>query len=142
MSFNEADSLSKQLNAGRLPVPLEILYDQTVSPILGAGFIDMSVKAGVIGIIIGTLAGIFVALNITSIVPWIESLLGFQIMPSDVYYISQIPSELRWRDVIWIDIAAACGWGRSGGGEYVPQRRDSGELLTQKSAVLSAAFFG
>jgi preprotein translocase subunit SecD len=52
LSFNEADSLSKQLNAGRLPVPLEILYDQTVSPILGAGFIDMSIMAGAIGIII------------------------------------------------------------------------------------------
>jgi len=33
-------------------VPLEILYDQTVSPILGASFIDMSVKAGIIGVII------------------------------------------------------------------------------------------
>ncbi|MFC2017025.1 protein translocase subunit SecD [Chloroflexota bacterium] len=52
LSYNEADSLSQQLNAGRLPVPLEILYDQTVSPILGADFVDMSVKAGVIGIIL------------------------------------------------------------------------------------------
>ena len=52
LSYNEADSLSKQLNAGRLPVPLEILYDQTVSPILGADFIDMSIKAGIIGIIL------------------------------------------------------------------------------------------
>ncbi len=52
LSYNDADSLSKQLNAGRLPVPLEILYDQTVSPILGADFIDMSIKAGVIGIIL------------------------------------------------------------------------------------------
>jgi preprotein translocase subunit SecD len=52
LSFQEADSLSKQLNAGRLPVPLEIIYDQTVSPILGADFIDRSVKAGIIGIIL------------------------------------------------------------------------------------------
>ncbi len=52
LSLNEASGLSIQLNAGRLPVPLEILYDQTVSPILGASFIDMSVKAGIIGIII------------------------------------------------------------------------------------------
>ena len=52
LSLNEASSLSIQLNAGRLPVSLEILYDQTVSPILGAGFVDMSVKAGIIGIII------------------------------------------------------------------------------------------
>jgi len=52
LSYNEADSLSKQLNAGRLPVPLEIVYDQTVSPILGADFIDMSAKAGLIGVIL------------------------------------------------------------------------------------------
>jgi len=52
LSLNEASGLSIQLNAGRLPVPLEILYDQTVSPILGARFIDMSVKAGIIGIIL------------------------------------------------------------------------------------------
>ena len=52
LSLNEVTSLSVQLNAGRLPVPLKILYDQTVSPILGAGFVDRSVKAGIIGIII------------------------------------------------------------------------------------------
>ncbi len=52
LSLNEATRLSKQLNAGRLPVPLEIIYDQTVSPILGADFIDMSLKAGLIGIVL------------------------------------------------------------------------------------------
>ena len=52
LSRIDADTLSKQLNAGRLPVSLEIIYDQTVSPILGADFIDMSVKAGIIGIIL------------------------------------------------------------------------------------------
>jgi hypothetical protein len=34
-----------------------------------------------------------------------------------------------------VDIASACGYGQSGGGDYVPQRRDSGELLARKSAV-------
>jgi len=50
LSFADATRLSAQLNAGRLPVPLEIIYDQTVSPILGADFVDMSVRAGLIGI--------------------------------------------------------------------------------------------
>ena len=36
---------------------------------------------------------------------------------------------------VGLDIAAACGWGQSGGGDYVPQRRDSGELWANKSAV-------
>ncbi len=52
LSYNETTSLSQQLNAGRLPVPLEIIYDQTVSPILGSDFVDRSVRAGLIGIMI------------------------------------------------------------------------------------------
>ena len=52
LSYNDAVSLSNQLNAGRLPVPLKIIYDQTVSPILGSDFVDMSVKAGLIGIVV------------------------------------------------------------------------------------------
>ncbi|MFC2072752.1 protein translocase subunit SecD, partial [Chloroflexota bacterium] len=52
LSLNDATTLSQQLNYGRLPVPLEIIYDQTVSPILGSDFVDMSVKAGLIGIMI------------------------------------------------------------------------------------------
>jgi len=36
---------------------------------------------------------------------------------------------------VWTDIAAACGVGQSGGGDYVPQRRDSNGFLAQKTAV-------
>jgi len=52
LSLNEAQELSQLLNAGRIPLPLTPIYDQTVSPILGAGFIDMSIKAGIIGILL------------------------------------------------------------------------------------------
>ncbi len=52
LSLNEAQEMSLLLNAGRIPLPLTPIYDQTVSPILGADFIDMSVKAGIIGIIL------------------------------------------------------------------------------------------
>jgi len=36
---------------------------------------------------------------------------------------------------VWTDMAAACGWGQSGGGDYVPQPRDSSGFLARKSAV-------
>ncbi len=52
LSWNEATELSSQLNAGRLPVPLEIIYEQTVSPVLGADFVNLSIKAGLIGIVL------------------------------------------------------------------------------------------
>ncbi len=52
LSRSEATDLSKQLNAGRLPVPLETMYELTVDPALGAGFIALGSKAGLIGIIL------------------------------------------------------------------------------------------
>ncbi|WP_411814502.1 protein translocase subunit SecD [Dehalococcoides mccartyi] len=52
LSYNEAEMLSNQLNAGRLPVPLEPIYEQTVSPTLGQNFVDLAVKAGLVGIIL------------------------------------------------------------------------------------------
>jgi preprotein translocase subunit SecD len=51
LSLKEAQTLSRQLNAGRLPVPLTIIYEQSVTPILGADFVAMSLKAGIIGLI-------------------------------------------------------------------------------------------
>jgi preprotein translocase subunit SecD len=52
LSLQEATDLSKQLNAGRLPVSLEIVYEETVSPTLGADFVNLSVEAGLIGILL------------------------------------------------------------------------------------------
>ena len=52
LSLKEATALSKQLNAGRLPVPLELVYEQNVSPVAGADFVSLSLKAGLIGIIL------------------------------------------------------------------------------------------
>jgi len=50
LSLNDATLLSQQLNFGRLPVALEIIEDEEVSPILGSRFVDMSLMAGLIGI--------------------------------------------------------------------------------------------
>ena len=58
------------------------------------------------GVVIGVVLGIIVAINVPVIVPFLENLLGFQIMPGDVYYVTQIPSELEWVDVTIIAISA------------------------------------
>lgn len=50
LSMTEATELSKQLNAGRLPVPLTNVGEMTVKPKLGEDFVDLSVRAGAIGI--------------------------------------------------------------------------------------------
>lgn len=51
LSLKEATTLSRQLNAGRLPVPLEVIREQTISPILGSDFVARSVKGGLIGVL-------------------------------------------------------------------------------------------
>jgi len=52
LSSTDAFRLSELLNAGRIPLPLTPIYEQTVTPTLGEDFIDMSLKAGIIGIIL------------------------------------------------------------------------------------------
>ncbi|NIL92997.1 MAG: lipoprotein-releasing ABC transporter permease subunit [Woeseiaceae bacterium] len=58
------------------------------------------------GVVIGVLLGVVVAINVPVIVPVIEQWFGFQIMPGDVYYVTQIPSELETADVVTIAGAA------------------------------------
>ena len=39
------------------------------------------------------------AQNIETVVPAIESLFHVKFLAPDVYYISELPSDMRWRDV-------------------------------------------
>jgi lipoprotein-releasing system permease protein len=57
---------------------------------------------GVLGTILGVVGGVALALNVETVVPWIESLLGLQFMPKDVYLIPDLPSEVHPDDVIAI----------------------------------------
>ena len=44
--------------------------------------------------------------DVPTLVPWLEQTLGFQIMPGDVYYVTDIPSEIELFDIAAIGIAA------------------------------------
>jgi lipoprotein-releasing system permease protein len=64
-------------------------------------FIIQGVVIGIFGTALGVAGGVGLALNVETIVPAIEKLFHVQFMSADVYYISEVPSELHWRDV-WI----------------------------------------
>jgi lipoprotein-releasing system permease protein len=55
---------------------------------------------GVVGIILGTLLGIVFALTVTDVIAWVEQILGIQFLNANVYFISYLPSELLWSDVL------------------------------------------
>ena len=61
---------------------------------------------GWFGVIIGVVSGVLLAINVPTVVPFLESLLGFQIMPGDVYYVTAIPSVLKIKHVTIIAVAA------------------------------------
>ena len=61
---------------------------------------------GVVGTLLGTALGLVLAFNVHVIVPWLEHTFGFQIMPGDVYYVTQLPSEVHLFDVIAIPAIA------------------------------------
>ena len=44
--------------------------------------------------------------GLNTIVPFLEHTFGFQFMDADVYYITAIPSEVRWSNVLVIALAA------------------------------------
>lgn len=79
---------------------IAILRTLGISPgsIMGI-FMVQGAIIGVIGTLLGLVGGVALALNVDTIVPAIEGLFGVQFLPADVYYISDLPSELRWDDV-------------------------------------------
>jgi lipoprotein-releasing system permease protein len=69
-------------------------------------FIVQGTAIGAIGTIGGLALGLVLAFNVETIVPWLETTFNFQIMPGDVYYVTEIPSEVRWLDVTIIPVLA------------------------------------
>lgn len=62
-------------------------------------FMIQGALVGFTGLALGVVGGVALALNIDVVVPFIERMLGTQFLDKQVYYISQVPSELRWGDV-------------------------------------------
>jgi lipoprotein-releasing system permease protein len=65
-------------------------------------FVIQGSLIGTVGTLIGAVTGVLTALNIETIVPAIEHAFNVQFLAKDVYYISDLPSQLDWQDVITI----------------------------------------
>lgn len=69
-------------------------------------FMFQGAIVGLIGTALGLVGGVLLALNVTDIIAYIEELFKVQFLSSDVYYISFLPSELQWPDVVKICIVS------------------------------------
>jgi lipoprotein-releasing system permease protein len=69
-------------------------------------FIVQGALVGMLGTLVGVVGGILLALNIETVVPFIEHLFGIQFLDKSVYYISELPSDLQRGDITLIALIA------------------------------------
>lgn len=76
---------------------------------LGAGpstvakvFITQGLLIGWIGVSAGVLLGVWIARNVGPILQWLNDVFGVQLFDADVYYFTQVPSELHRMDVLLV----------------------------------------
>ncbi|AZZ91639.1 lipoprotein-releasing ABC transporter permease subunit [Hahella sp. KA22] len=65
-------------------------------------FMVQGLFIGVVGTALGVLLGCLLAVNISDMIAWFEKVAGIQLLSSDVYFISYLPSDLQWGDVALI----------------------------------------
>ena len=67
-------------------------------------FMVQGAVIGVLGTLLGVVGGVLLALNVETVVPALETALGFKFLAKDVYLIPDLPSEVQLDDVIGVAI--------------------------------------
>ncbi len=67
-------------------------------------FVYQGLIVGVIGTALGCAAGLAVALNLQRVSQFVEKMFHFKFLPGDVYYLSELPSQVNYGDVVIIVI--------------------------------------
>jgi lipoprotein-releasing system permease protein len=100
-AFNIVSTLVMAVTDKRADIAIMRTFGATPRSIMGI-FMVQGALIGIIGTIIGAVVGVIIALNIGTIIPFIEHLFHVQFLAKDVYYISDLPSKLELNDVITI----------------------------------------
>ena len=69
-------------------------------------FVVQGTVIGIAGTLAGVAGGVALATHVETLVPAIESLFDVQFLSPQIYYISAVPSEMRWSDVTRVGIVA------------------------------------
>lgn len=67
-------------------------------------FVYQGIIVGIIGTFTGSAAGLAVALNLQRVSSFVEKMFHFKFLPGDVYYLSELPSQVNYGDVLVIII--------------------------------------
>ncbi|GHE22553.1 lipoprotein-releasing ABC transporter permease subunit [Halomonas urumqiensis] len=104
-AFNIVSTLVMVVTDKHADIAILRTIGATPGSIMGI-FIVQGLAIGVIGILVGVGLGVLLALTISDLIGWVESVFGIQFLDAGVYFISNLPSRLSWIDVRDIVIAA------------------------------------
>ncbi|WP_456297158.1 lipoprotein-releasing ABC transporter permease subunit LolE [Vibrio sp. AK197] len=65
-------------------------------------FVWQGVFSGVLGSCFGSIAGVLIALNLTSLIKGLENLIGHHFLSGDIYFVDFLPSQVVTSDVIMV----------------------------------------
>lgn len=100
-AFNIVSTLVMAVTDKRADIAIMRTLGASPSSILCI-FIVQGALIGLVGTLLGAVFGVLIALNISIIIPFIESLFHVQFLSKEVYAISELPSDLIWADVLVI----------------------------------------
>lgn len=69
-------------------------------------FMTQGLVIGWLGVALGLIVGLGIALHIDTLVPFLEQTFHFQIFDADVYDMPTIPSDVRWPNIVAISVSA------------------------------------
>ena len=102
-AFNLVSTLVMTVTDKRADIAILRTLGASPRSIMGI-FVVQGAASGVIGTLGGVLFGLLVAVNIGTLVPALERLLGMAFLPGSIYLISRMPSDPRLSDVLPIGL--------------------------------------
>jgi lipoprotein-releasing system permease protein len=104
-AFNLVSTLVMTVNEKQADIA--ILRTMGASPgLIQRIFLVQGLAIGLLGSLAGVGLGLLIALNIDVIVPAIETIFQVRFLPRDVYFISELPSDVRFSDVMTVGLMA------------------------------------
>jgi lipoprotein-releasing system permease protein len=104
-AFNIVAMLVMVVTDKRTDIAILRTFGAAPARVMGV-FVTQGLVIGWLGVALGIGLGVLIALNVDVIVPALEHTFHFQFMNSEVYYTTDIPSDLKWPNVAWIGAAA------------------------------------
>ena len=69
-------------------------------------FIVQGTIIGLLGMLLGDIFGIWLADHIDTIVARVEDVFNTRVLPCDIYYVCDFPSDMYWSDVVLVSVVA------------------------------------